>query len=42
MIKKTFYDKRQKYTDIETLAKIKSAAIKLDKNELQKFLDSKI
>ena len=31
--KDNFYDKRQKYTDIETLAKIKSAAIKLDKNE---------
>ena len=31
--KNNFYDKRQKYTDIETLAKIKSAAIKLDKNE---------
>ena len=31
--KDNFYDKRQKYTDIETLAKIKSAAIKLDKND---------
>ncbi len=30
---KTFYDQRQKYTDIETLGKIKKSVIKLDKNE---------
>ncbi len=43
--KDNFYDKRQKYTDIETLAKIKSAAIKLDKNdsaEIFRFKDFNI
>jgi len=28
-----FYDKRQKYTDIETLGKIKNLALKVDKNK---------
>ena len=28
-----FYDKRQKYTDIETLGKIKNLALKIDKNK---------
>ena len=31
--KEKFYDQRQKYTDIETLGKIKKVFIKLDKNE---------
>ena len=31
--KEKFYDQRQKYTDIETLGKVKKVFIKLDKNE---------
>jgi len=30
---KKFYDERQKYTNIETLAKIKKLAVKIDKND---------
>ena len=30
---KNFYDQRQKYTEIETLGKIKKSVIKLDRNE---------
>ena len=40
-----FYDRRQKYTDIETLGKIKSNAIKIDKNksaEIFRFQDFNI
>ena len=40
-----FYGERQKYTDIETLGKIKSKAIKLDKNdsaEIYRFKDFNI
>ncbi len=40
-----FYDQRQKYTDIETLGKIKKSAIKLDKNdsaEIFRFKDFNI
>ena len=37
-----FYEERQKYTEIETLGKIKKNVIKLDKNIQQKFIDLKI
>ena len=30
---KKFYNERQKYTNIETFAKIKNSALKLDKND---------
>jgi len=43
--KEHFYDKRQKYTNIETLGKIKSTAIKIDKNksaEIFRFKDFNI
>ncbi len=43
--KENFYDKRQKYTNIETLGKIKSTAIKVDKNksaEIFRFQDFNI
>ena len=43
--KENFYDKRQKYTNIETLGKIKSTAIKIDKNksaEIFRFQDFNI
>jgi len=43
--KEHFYDGRQKYTDIETLGKIKSTAIKVDKNksaEIFRFQDFNI
>ena len=42
---KTFYDERQKYTDIETLGKIKKTATKIDKNdsaEIFRFKDFNI
>ena len=42
---KNFYDQRQKYTDIETLGKIKKTVIKLDKNdsaEIFRFKDFNI
>ncbi len=42
---KNFYDQRQKYTDIETLGKIKRSVIKLDKNdsaEIFRFKDFNI
>ncbi len=40
-----FYDQRQKYTEIETLGKVKKAVIKLDKNnsaEIYRFKDFNI
>jgi len=43
--KENFYDERQKYTDIQTLGKIKNIAIKVDKNEsaeIFKFKDFNI
>ncbi len=42
---KKFYDERQKYTDIETLGKIKKAVVKIDKNdsaEIFRFKDFNI
>ena len=42
---KNFYDQRQKYTNIETLGKIKKSAIKFDKNdsaEIYRFKDYNI
>jgi len=42
---KKFYDQRQKYTNIETLGKIKKSAVKLDKNdsaEIYRFKDFNI
>jgi len=43
--KESFYDRRQKYTDIETFGKIKNTAIKIDKNrsaEIFRFKDFNI
>jgi len=43
--KENFYDRRQKYTNIETLGKIKNTAIKVDKNrsaEIFRFKDFNI
>ena len=42
---KKFYDQRQKYTDIETLGKVKKSVIKIDKNdsaEIYRFKDFNI
>ena len=42
---KKFYDQRQKYTDIETLGKVKKSVIKIDKNdsaEIYRFKDLNI
>ena len=42
---KKFYDERQKYTNIETLAKVKKSIIKVDKNdsaEIFRFKDFNI
>ncbi len=42
---KKFYDQRQKYTDIETLGKVKKAVVKIDKNdsaEIYRFKDFNI
>ena len=42
---KNFYDERQKYTEIETLAKSKSSVLKVDKNnsaEIYRFKDFNI
>jgi len=36
---KKFYDERQKYTNIETLAKIKKSVIKIEKMIQRKFSD---
>ena len=39
---KSFYGQRQKYTDIETLGKIKKSVIQIDKNDSAEIFNLKI